>query len=102
MIRKNFDDYIKTRFSKKKILAIEKQAKLEKKIFDTWQKEINEMLTNYMKQNNVGFTDLVKILNISPTQIAKIQKGQANLTITSMAHIFATLGQELHLRFKKK
>ena len=30
MIRKNFDDYIKTRFSKEKITAIEKQAKLEK------------------------------------------------------------------------
>lgn len=65
-----------------------KTSKIRKKIFDAWQKEINEMLTNYMKQNNVDFTDLVKILNISPTQIAKIQKGQANVTITSMGHVF--------------
>ena len=102
MIRKNFDDYIKTRFSKEKIANIASQAKLEKKIFDMWHKEINRMIKIYMEQNNLGFNDLVKILNISPTQVSKIQKGSANLTMSSMAHIFTTLGQEPQLIFKKK
>jgi transcriptional regulator with XRE-family HTH domain len=44
-----------------------------------------------MKQNNIGFNDLVKILNVSPTQVAKIQKGRANLRLATMAHIFSTL-----------
>ena len=50
----------------------------------------------------VGFNDLVRILNVSPTQVAKIQKGQANLTLATMAHIFSTLNQQPQFIFKKK
>ena len=55
-----------------------------------------------MEKNNVGFNDLVRILNVSPTQVSKIQKGQANLTLASMAHIFSSLNEMPILTFKKK
>gem|GEM_PF-568249 len=99
---KSFDTYIETRLTKKEITLIEKQAKLEKKLFDMWQEAITQTIDSYMKKNNVGFNDLVKILNISPTQISKIQKGQANLTLATMAHIFTTLNEMPQLIFKKK
>ncbi len=102
MIRKNFDDYIKTRFSKEKIAEIEKRAKREKKLLDAWQANISQSIHDYMEKNNVGFNDLVRILNVSPTQVAKIQKGQANLTLATMAHIFSTLNQQPQFVFKKK
>ncbi len=102
MKMKNFDDYIEKRLTKKEITEIEKQAKLEKKLFDTWQTEITQAINNYMEKNNVGFNDLVRILNISPTQVSKIQKGQANLTLASMAHIFSSLNEMPILTFKKR
>ena len=102
MVLKNFDDYIKTRLSKKEIADIEKQAKRETKIFKSWQEGIVRTVNDYMKKNNVGFNELVRILDISPTQVAKIQKGEANLTLASMAHIFTSLDQEPQLVFKKK
>lgn len=55
-----------------------------------------------MKKNKVGFNELVELLNVSPTHIAKIQKREANLTLSSLAHIFALIDQEPHLVFKKK
>ena len=102
MALKNFDDYIKTRLCKKEIIDIEKQAKAEIKMFKSWQESIKQTLNDYMKKNNVGFNDLVRILDISPTQIAKIKKGQANLTISSMISIFSALDKEPKLVFKKK
>ena len=99
---KNFDDYIKTRLTKKEIADIEKQARREKKLLDAWQANISQSIHDYMEKNNVGFNDLVRILNVSPTQVAKIQKGQANLTLATMAHIFSTLNQQPQFVFKKK
>lgn len=102
MVLKNFDDLIKKRLTKKELADIEKQARRETKLFKAWQKSIKDTISDYMKKNNAGFNDLVKILNISPTQVAKLQKGEANLTLATMVHIFSTLNQEPQLIFKKK
>ena len=75
---------------------------ISSKLFKAWQAKIVEEINDYMKKNNVGFNDLVRILNISPTQLAKIQKGQANLTLISLIHIFTTLNYEPKLIFNKK
>lgn len=102
MKTKNFKKYLETRLSKEEIVEIEKQAILEKKILEKLQEDIAIAVDKYMKKNKVGFNDLVKILNVSPTHIAKIQKREANLTLSSLAHIFSLIDQEPHLLFKKK
>lgn len=55
-----------------------------------------------MKKYDLGFNDLVKHLDSSPTHIAKIQKGTANLTLSSLAHLCAKIGEEPKLVFKKR
>ena len=55
-----------------------------------------------MSTNNIGFNELVKRLNFSPSHVAKIQRGEANLTLSSMAHLFALLGKEPQELFKAK
>jgi hypothetical protein len=54
-----------------------------------------------MKKNNVGFNEVVRRLSISPSQAAKIQPGQANLTLASFAHFLALMGKEPKDVFKK-
>ena len=54
-----------------------------------------------MAQEEIGFNELVHRLDVSPTQISKIQKGEANLTLASLAHIFALLNRQPHLVLKK-
>jgi hypothetical protein len=45
---------------------------------------------------------MTKRLNSNPAQLIKIKRGTANLTLASVAHIAALLGQEPSLTFKKK
>jgi hypothetical protein len=52
--------------------------------------------TEYVAQENIGFNELVRRLGTSPAQVAKIQKGEANLTMSSLAHIFALLKKRPH------
>lgn len=99
---KNFHDYLKKRLNKEEIEQIELQAKMELQVLQTLQNDVAKALNKYMEKNGIGFNELVRLLDASPTQIAKIQKGQANLTLSSIAHISALIGQEPHLIFKKK
>jgi plasmid maintenance system antidote protein VapI len=54
-----------------------------------------------MKEKNIGFNELVKRLGVSPAHIAKIKRHDANLTLASIARLFAALDQEPRLVFKK-
>jgi transcriptional regulator with XRE-family HTH domain len=100
--RKSFQKYLERRLTKREIVDIERQAKLEKKILESLQEDIASAVNRYMKKHKVGFNELVELLDVSPTHISKIQKREANLTLSSLAHIFALIDQEPHLVFKKK
>jgi septum formation topological specificity factor MinE len=102
MERKSFQKYLEKRLTKQEIAEIERQARLEKKILESLQNDIASAVSKYMKKNKVGFNEFVELLSVSPTHISKIQKKEANLTLSSLAHIFALIDQEPHLVFKKK
>ena len=94
MKTKSFQDLVEKRLNKEEIAQIEEQAKLEIKILKYIQKLISDAINDYMEKNNVGFNELVRRLDSTPSHVTKMQKGQANLTLASVAHIFALLGTE--------
>ena len=89
------------RLDKKDIYKIGQQAKQEYVALSNLQQEIASELLNYMTDEDIGFNETVRRLNMSPTQVIKIQKGKANLTLASIAHISALLKKTPHLTFKK-
>ena len=97
MKTKSFQSYLEKRLHKEEIAQLEKQALLEKKALQNLQQDISKVVNDYTIQENIGFNELVRRLGTSPTQVAKIQKGQANLTIASLAHIFALLKKQPHI-----
>jgi len=94
MKTKSFRDYLKTRLSEEQLNDIEKQAQLEVAILRSIQKVLSETMAEYMKKNKVGFNEVVRRLSTSPSQAAKIQRGEANLTLASFAHFLALMGKE--------
>ena len=90
------------RLTKSEIAEIEQQAMLEAKALESLQRSITEAMNGYMKEKHMGFNELVKRLDVSPAHIAKIKSGSANLTLASIARLFAVLGQEPRLEFNKK
>jgi len=101
MKTKKFDDYLKKRLDKSEIAEIERQAKLEYIALKSLQDDIANAIAEYMEQEEIGFNELVRRLDVSPSQVSKIQKGEANLTLASLAHIFALLNRRPHLLLKK-
>lgn len=99
---KNFQDLVEECLTKKEIAEIKRQAKFELKALQSLQKCLKEVLDDYMEKHDVGFNELVKRLHSNPRQVSKIQQGTANLTLASVAHIAALLGQEPTIVFKKK
>lgn len=101
MKTKSFYDLIKTKLSQEQLDEIEKQAQLEVAILKSIQKILSDTMAEYMEKNKVGFNEVVRRLSTSPSQAAKIQRGQANLTLASFAHFLALMGKEPKDVFKR-
>ena len=91
---KSFQKYLEKRLDEKEISEIKTQALLEKQALQNLQGDVSEVISSYMTEEKIGFNELVRRLGTSPTQVSKIQKGEANLTIASLAHIFALLKKQ--------
>lgn len=90
---KSFKTYLEKRLDKKEIAAIDKAAKLEHTILKSLQEAIANAVNSYMEKENIGFNDLVDTLGSSPSQVSKIIKGEANITLATIAHVFASMNQ---------
>lgn len=102
MKTKSFQKYLEKRLDKEEIAEIEEQARLEIKIFKSIQAAISKAMDDYMKKNKVGFNELVRRLDSTAAQVSKIKRGEANLTVSSLAHLLALLGKEPQDVFKRK
>lgn len=94
MKTKSFKKYLEKRLNKEEIAEIEEQALLEIKIMQAIQTAIANAMDDYVKKNKIGFNELVRRLHSSAAHVAKIQRCEANLTISSLAHLLALIGKE--------
>lgn len=102
MKKNNFEKYLEKRLNKEEIAEITKQAQLEVEILMFIQNIISDTMSDYMEKQNIGFNELVRRLDSSPTHVAKIRRGEANLTLSSLAHILALMGKAPGDVFKSK
>lgn len=100
MKAKNFKDYLKKRLDQNEIAVLEQQADIEFEAIKRLQEDIASAVAKYMAQEKIGFNELVRRLGVSTAQAVKIQKGEANLTLASLAHIAALLKRTPHIIFK--
>lgn len=97
MKTKSFEDHLASRLSRQEIDEIERAAKIEHESLEMLQHDISKAIIDYMAKNNVGFNDLVRKLGKSPTQVSRIIKGEANLTLATIAQLYAFMGQRAHI-----
>jgi len=96
MKTKNFKEYLENRLDQKAIFDLEQQARREVILLQALRNDIARLVANYMSREKIGFNELVRRLNTTPAQLAKIQRGEANLTLASIAHIFSLLNLKPH------
>jgi ribosome-binding protein aMBF1 (putative translation factor) len=95
----NFRDHLKKRLDKDEINELEKQAQIEYEALKLLQHDVAAIIAEHMEEKGISFNELIRNLGISPTQGAKIKKGEANLTFASLAHIAGYLGKRPHIVF---
>ena len=100
MKTKSFQNYLESRLNKEEIAEIKEQVDLEFQVIKNLQDDITKSIAEYMSKEKIGFNELVKRLGVSPSKVSKIQKGEANLTIASIAHISALLKRKARLLFE--
>jgi hypothetical protein len=100
MKTKRFDDLVEKRLTKEQIAEIERKAQLEVDLLRSIKKILSDTMIEYMQKNKIGFNEVVRRLSISPSQVAKIQRGEANVTLASFAHFLALMGKESKDVFK--
>jgi len=101
MKTKSFDDYLKKKLSVDEIAEIEEMARLEYLSLKALQDDISTAVLKYMTEKKIGFNELARRLDVSPSQLSRIKRGEANLTLSSIAHIFALLHRKPHLVFSE-
>jgi hypothetical protein len=100
MKTKSFDALLKTRFSDEEIAEIKRQAQLEVDMLRAIQKILSGTITEYMQKNKIGLNEVARYLFISSSQAAKIQRGEANLTLAKFAYFLTLMGKEAKDIFK--
>jgi hypothetical protein len=86
------------RFRKRaEIKAIEEAAQIECEALTMLQDDISKAVVHYMSENNIGFNELVRRSGKSPSQLAKIVKGEANLTMATIAQLYAMMKCKPHI-----
>ncbi len=96
---KSFKEHLESRLNAKEITEIESAAEMEYKAIQALREDISKAIIQYMSKNDIGFNEIVRKLGKSPSQVSKIIKGEANLTITSIAQIFAIIGKMPHIKY---
>lgn len=77
-----------------------READVEQKAVKLLQKDISQGVEKYMAKEKIGFNELVRRLGASPTQTLRILRGEANLTMASVAHLAALFKKTPRLVFK--
>jgi len=98
---KSFRNLVKSIMSEDKIKELEFQAQKEAEYLTSIQKSVWFYIEDYMKSENIGFNEMARRINTTPSQMSRIKKCEANLTISTIAHIFSVLNKEPNLRLIK-
>ena len=96
----NFNDYLKENYSDSEIADIRIRAKEKGKMLIDLQNSVSDVISEFAKANNHGFTDIMNGLHTSKSQTSRIIKGQSNFTIETLLKVYEYTGKKPRLTFE--
>ncbi len=100
---KQFDDYDdvrRTRLSAKEIAARDAEVEREVEALKSMQETISAALARYMSDEEIGINELTRRLQTSSRQTSRIMKGEANITLATLAEVAALIGVKPKIVFE--
>ena len=94
-----YDDIRKELMTTKEIAIQDCEVRHEIDVLRAMQNCVTQAVTAYMADKNIGFNELTRRLKTSTRQIAKILKGEANLTLATIAELASIIGKHARIVF---
>jgi len=95
-----YDDIRKSRLTKSEIKKQDKIIKAEAKALKAMQKAIVRAVTDYMAKEDIGINELTRRLDTSSRQTSRIMKGEANITLATIAHLASLMKKSPKIIFE--
>lgn len=84
-------------YSKDEAAEIRARAQEELSQLQQLQDDVTRIVAKYMAREKIGFNEMVRRLGISPSLFSKIQRGDGNITLATLAHIAQTAGMKVRI-----
>ena len=84
-------------FSPEEVNDMEIRAEQRSRMRNELSNEVSLILAQYMSDNKIGFNELVRRLHMSTATVAKIIKGNSNITLETIAEIGALIGRKIYI-----
>ncbi|GGG08926.1 MULTISPECIES: hypothetical protein [Cysteiniphilum] len=96
----NFNDYLKENYSDSDISTIRNKAKEKGKMLIDLQNSVSHTISEFAKNNNHTFTDIMNGLHTSKSQTSRIIKGESNFTLETLLKIYEYTGKKPRIIFE--
>ena len=95
----SYDDIRRKLMTPEEIAAQDSEVHHEVEVLRAMQDCVTQAVTAYMAENHIGFNELTRRLKTSTRQSAKILKGEANLTLATIAELASIIGKRARIVF---
>lgn len=97
---KSYDQFRRENFTSDEIAETDREVALEVIALDSLQESVSKEVAAYMGREGIGFNELTRRLGTSTRQTSRLLKGQANLTMASIAEVGALIGKKPKVTFE--
>lgn len=97
---KSFESFLEEKLDAHELSALEADVDLELKALDEMRESISREITAYMAQEKIGFNELTRRIGSSSRQISRMLKGEANLTLASIAELAVLMKKTPKITFE--
>lgn len=89
----DYDDIRKSRLTQKERDAIDEEARQELSALKAMQESLSMEIASFMSEEQIGIVELTSRLQTSTRQTSRIMKGEANITLATLAELAAVMGK---------
>jgi hypothetical protein len=97
----DFDEIRATRFTTDELKAQDSEILREVQALKSMQESISAELARFMADEGIGINELTRRLQTSSRQTSRIMKGEANITLATLAEVAAVIGVKLKIVFER-
>jgi len=96
----DYDDMRKSRLTADEMKKIDREASDELAALSAMQESLTREIAAYMAKEAIGIVELTKRLETSTRQTSRIMKGEANVTLATLAEVAVHIGKVPRIIFE--